>query len=285
MIKVLKPGLLTSIQDAGRKGFRNLGVPMSGVMDSISANMANALLNNNLDCSLIEITQIGPTLEFLEATTIAISGAEINAKINILPILNNKPYSIKKGDVLSFENSKKGIRCYLAVSGGFQTEKIMKSQSFCKGITSKIRFIKNDLIKFTKNTSNQDSSLGLINNKFSFFETNNIDVYSGPEFNLFTKEEQKILLLTKYSISNINNRMGYRLNEIVLKHDTSMITSPVIPGTVQLTPEGKLIILMKDAQTTGGYPRVFQLSKMSIAILAQKCTGDIIEFKHVKYNN
>jgi allophanate hydrolase subunit 2 len=81
------------------------------------------------------------------------------------------------------------------------------------------------------------------------------------------------------SISNKINRMGYRLEEVKVSHNKSIITSPVIPGTVQLTPSGQLIILMKDAPTTGGYPRVFQLTEKSIAIIAQKKTGDTFSFK------
>ena len=116
----------------------------------------------------------------------------------------------------------------------------------------------------------------MINNKIQFFETTEIDVFKGPEFELFTAKELEKLLSNVHTISNKSNRMGYRMEETMVLHNKSMITSPVLPGTVQLTPSGQLIILMKDAQTTGGYPRVFQLTEKSIAIMAQKKAGDII---------
>jgi biotin-dependent carboxylase-like uncharacterized protein len=281
MIKVLKSGMLTSVQDTGRVGYRNIGVPLSGSMDSISAGIANGLLNNDKNDAVLEITMLGPILEFLKSAKIAISGAELSAKINNTSILNNKVYYLKKGDILSFGAITKGVRCYLAVEGGFKTEKILKSRSFYTGITSQEKLNKNDKIPFKSKSKNTKDFKGLLKNKVHFFETNELEVYKGPEFNLFTKVEQKQLTLNKFTVSNQSSRMGYRLEEIVIEHTKSIITSPVIPGTVQLTPEGKLIVLMKDAQTTGGYPRVLQLSEKSIAILAQKKVGDKISFKIV----
>ena len=280
MIKVLKSGLYTSIQDTGRVGFRNLGVPLSGAMDSISAGFANALLNNKKNDAVLEITMLGPKLEFFKTTQIAISGAEISPKINNISILNNKVYTINSGDVLSFGKLIKGVRAYLAVKGGFKTEIVLKSRSFYDGITSKDIFKENDFINIDKwNPNKINTTGGLLKNKIQFFETSIIEVYKGPELELFDKKQQELLLVSNFTIGNTSNRMGYRLEEIVLKHSKSMITSPVLPGTVQLTPEGKLIVLMKDAQTTGGYPRVFQLTEKSIAILAQKATRSIFNFK------
>lgn len=279
MIKVIKSGMLTSVQDTGRVGFRNIGVPLSGSMDTISAGIANGLLNNDKDAAVLEITMLGPKLEFLKATKIAISGAELSAKINDTSILNNKAYLLKKGDMLSFGDLLNGIRCYLAVEGGFNTEKVLNSRSFYVGITSKEKLIVNDLIPFNPKKAINNNFSGRLKNTILFFETNILEVYKGPEFDLFTPNEQKLLISNKFTVSNQSNRMGYRLEESILKHSKTIITSPVIPGTVQLTPEGKLIVLMKDAQTTGGYPRVLQLSEKSIAILTQKKTGDKISFK------
>ncbi|SNR34409.1 5-oxoprolinase subunit C family protein [Lutibacter flavus] len=279
MIKVLKTGMLTTVQDIGRVGYRNIGVPLSGSMDSISAGIANGLLNNHKNDAVLEITMLGPKLAFLKAAKIAISGAELSAKINNTSIINNKVYFLKKGDVLSFGAAIKGIRCYLAVEGGFQTEKILKSRSFYAGITSQEKLNENDTIPFNSQLENTNNFKGLLKNKVHFFETNELEVYKGPEYDLFTPNEKKLLISNKFTVSKDSNRMGYRLEETVIEHTKSIITSPVIPGTVQLTPEGKLIILMKDAQTTGGYPRVLQLSEKSIAILAQKNAKDKISFK------
>lgn len=282
MVKVLHPGLYTSIQDMGRFGYRNLGVPMSGIMDSISAGFANALLNNHKNDAVMEITMIGPKLVFMASTNLVITGAEMSAELNNNPILNYKPYPVKNGDILTFGKLKNGIRSYLAVSGGFQSEIILKSRSFYAGITSQGLLKKNDLISFKHqeiNKTNNQQPKGTINTKIPFYDTNIIEVFKGPEFELFSSEEQKKLLSVIYTVSNDNNRMGYRMEEEAVKHNKSIITSPVLPGTVQLLPSGKLIILMKDAQTTGGYPRVFQLNEKSIAILAQKRAGEVIKLK------
>ena len=279
MLKILQPGLYTSIQDMGRFGYRNIGVPMSGCMDSISAGFANALLNNDNNDAVMEITMVGPKLSFMASTNIVITGAEMGAELNNNPILNYKVYPVQNGDILSFGKLKKGIRCYLAVSGGFQSEIILKSRSFYGGITSQGLLKKNDLLSFEHHKINNKYPKGSINTKIPFYDTNIIEVFKGPELELFSSLEQSKILSTIFTVSNDNNRMGYRMEEEVVKHVKSIITSPVLPGTVQLLPSGKLIILMKDGQTTGGYPRVFQLTEKSIAILAQKKARDTIKFK------
>ena len=279
MLKVLQPGLHTSIQDIGRFGFRNIGVPSSGVMDSISAGFANALLNNSTNSAVLEITMHGPKLEFTTPTTIVISGAEISAKLNNKAISNYKLYSVKSGAILSFGKLQKGLHCYLAVRGGFQTKEVLKSRSFYKGITAQGLLKKQDVIPYNKEISVAKAGNSVINSKKQFFETAILKVYKGPEFEVFTKNEQKLVLSSVHTVSNQINRMGYRLKETLIPHHKTIITSPVLPGTVQLTPTGQLIVLMKDAQTTGGYPRIFQLTDKSIAVLAQKKEGDLFKFE------
>lgn len=283
MIKVLRPGLHTSIQDLGRLGYRNYGVPLGGAMDFISASFANALLNNDKNEAVLEITMHGPKLEFLAETVIVITGAEMSPKINDKLINNNKLYIVKKRDILSFGKLLKGSRCYLGVKGGFQTESFLNSKSFYEGVTPAGAFFKNDLISIKPYIPKRNLSKGIINAKNQFYESSVIEVYEGPDLKMFSISEQEKLFATSFSISNKSNRMGYRLNETVISNNKSIITSPVMPGTVQLIPTGKLIVLMKDAQTTGGYPRVLQLSEKSIAILAQKNTGDKFIFKLISY--
>lgn len=278
MIKVLKAGLHSSIQDKGRIGYRNFGVPLSGCMDVISAEFGNALLNNPKNAAVLEITLQGPELLFSSTTNLVITGAEISPKINNITISNYKIYQVKNGDILSFGKLIKGVRAYLAISGGFQSETVLNSKSFYNEITRSAVLQKNDEIETGIFKVLKYSSIGVVNNKIQFYETNQIEVFKGPEFELFSTQEQQIIFATLFKVSTQNNRMGYRLEETVVKHSKSIITSPVLPGTVQLTPSGQLIVLMKDAQTTGGYPRIFQLSDKSIAILAQKKAGDFVQF-------
>ena len=278
MINVLHPGMYSTIQDMGRIGYRKYGVPVSGAMDSISANYTNALLNNQRNDAVMEITMIGPKLKFKATTDIVISGAEMSAKINNVPILNYKVYAINENDILSFGKLIKGVRCYLGVKNGFQTTSVLKSRSFYSNITAEMIIKKDDIIPFKHQKSKTTANKGLIKPNTHFFDTDQLHVYKGPDFELFTLNEQCKLLSTLNTVTPNNNRMGYRFKENMVKHSISMLTSPVIPGTVQLMPSGNLIVLMKDAQTTGGYPRVFQLTEKSIAILAQKKANDKVRF-------
>ena len=281
MIEVLKPGIYSTIQDRGRFGFRNQGVPVSGFMDAISAGFANALLNNDSNAAMLEITLAGPKLLFKNSTRIALTGAVMSPRINDDPISNYKVYSVLAGDVVSFGELKKGLRCYLAVQGGIDTRVVLNSKSFYEDITDQKCLKKDDLIPFHLVTGEIESNVATIKNKKQFYETDQLDVYEGPDLRLFSVTDKNEIINKKYSISKDNNRMGYQLEEQSLVHDKNIITGPVLPGTVQLTPSGKLIILLKDAQTTGGYPRVLQLSEKSISILSQKNVGDKINFNLV----
>ena len=280
MIQVISTGLHSSIQDLGRFGYRNQGVPNGGVMDTISANFANSLLDNDLDNAVLEMTIIGPKLLFKLDTTIAITGADISPKINNTRILNYKLVEVKKGDVLSFGKLVKGTRSYLAIKGGIQSEFKLKSRSQFNNITLNNKLNKNDEIEIKRSPSNFIiEKKGKIKSEFQFFETNEIEVFLGPEFELLSKMDQDKLLSTEFTISNNSNRMGYQMEEYVSGHSISMITSPVLPGTVQLLPSGKIIVLMRDAQTTGGYPRIFQLTERALCIMAQKKVGDPFKLK------
>lgn len=279
MIKVLRQGFYTTVQDLGRFGFRNQGIPTSGGMDLISANLANSLLGNSMSNAFLEMTLNGPKLLFSVNTCIAITGANMSPKINDEPIDNNKQYAILKGDILSFGELINGTRCYLAVKRGIDSEIVLKSRSQFHNITTNNKLIKNDLLKIYATSNEIKTLLSKDQNKQPFFKTDVIEVLPGPEFKLFTKNEMDKILNQKFTISNENNRMGYQMDEKIVSHNISITTSPVIPGTVQLLPSGKIVILMKDAQTTGGYPRIFQLTSYSIAVLAQKQAKDTIHLK------
>lgn len=279
MIKVLKPGLYTSIQDFGRMGFQHYGVPCSGVMDKKAASMANLLLGNHIDDAVLEITMIGPVLQFAADTCIVISGAELKAKLNSSSIKLNKVIRVKANDVISFGKRVEGARSYLAVYGGFNTETVMNSKSMYQNVTSRFVVHKNDKLPIAKFLKVREEHYASIRFGSAYIRSNDIEVFRGPEFELLTQEQQEALFVKAYAISKHNNRMAYQLNERLENDLKPIITSPVLPGTVQLTPSGKLIILMRDCQTTGGYPRVLQLSEDAIHTLAQKFTGQTIQFK------
>lgn len=279
MLVVLKAGLYTSIQDLGRIGFRNYGVPVSGVMDTYHSKLANHILGNDVYDAVLEITLQGPSLHFHESTQIAITGADLSPKLNNKPVKLNSRITIAKGDVLEFGTRTYGVRTYLAVKNGFQTGKVLKSYSFYEGITEKSRIEKGDLLNYASFHEQAASHVTIAQRK-TVFTNKEINVYKGPEFDLLSDKQQKMLLKSTFSIG-LNNRMAYQLNELLQNDLPSIITSSVLPGTVQLTPSGKLIVLMKDCQTTGGYPRILQLDEIGMCILAQKYTGETIKFKMI----
>ncbi|MCF7567961.1 biotin-dependent carboxyltransferase family protein [Sabulilitoribacter arenilitoris] len=282
MVKVIKSGFYSTIQDFGRIGYQHLGVPYSGVLDCYSASIANAILGNNKGAAVMEMTMVGVTLQFDCNTNICITGADMSPKINSNAIRLYKAIAIKAGDVLSFGKVNYGFRSYLAVSEGFKTEVVMKSRSMYKGVTNKFVLKENDELSISNAFFNNKKN-AIIKVDRNYFTSKIIEVFKGPEFACLSKEQQKMMFSKIFTISKENNRMAYQLKESLANNLKPIITSSVLPGTVQLTPSGKLIILMKDCQTTGGYPRVLQLKESSVGILSQKFTGQSISFKLLEY--
>jgi biotin-dependent carboxylase-like uncharacterized protein len=278
-IEVLHPGLFCTIQDTGRKGFLKYGVPMSGAMDLYAAKIANLILRNPPESAILEITQMGPKLRFSDPVKISICGAFLSPKINNLPIENNSVYRIEAGDELSFGKRQFGCRTYLAISGGFKTRKVLKSRSWFEGVTDNFKLNKSMKLPYESIDESKINLNAALKINSDYMLTSEIDVYPGPEFELLSETEQEILRSQSFSIDKNNNRMAIQLVEVLENNLKPIITGPVLPGTVQLTPSGKLIVLMRDCQTTGGYPRVMQLSETGMNKIAQKIIGDSLNFE------
>lgn len=278
-VEVVSPGLYSSIQDLGRFGARKYGVPVSGAMDGQGAALANHLLNNAPGAALLEITMMGPKLFFTAPAQIAIAGADISPQLDGLPLALNKVHSVGTGALLSFGALRLGLRCYLAVKGGFQTEKVMGSRSYFAPVTRAGTLGKGDKLPFTV-YNRQENLFTTVGINPLHFSASGLPCTRGPEFDWLSPGERDLVFNTALSIGKDNNRMGYRLEGHAFQYPNgySMLTSCVLPGTVQLTPSGGLIVLMKDCQTTGGYPRVLQLSPEGINRLAQKKAADIVTF-------
>ena len=277
MVEVLDSGYHITIQDRGRSGFSKYGVPLSGSMDYISSNNANSIIGNSIDEPVFEIAMMGGKFLFTEEVGICISGAVFEVKLNNNSIVNNTIIRVQKGDILNFGKALKGFRVYLAISGGFSVNSILNSSSFYENLTPNITVEKGDKFNFLK--KNNLDFAALMDTESIFNST--IEVTPGPEFNLINNKDIQ-LLNEEYFIVSSNNRMGYFFENLLSPNNFSIITSPVIPGTIQLTPSGKMIALMKDGQVSGGYPRILQMNDLSISILSQKKQGDKIKFKIVE---
>jgi|TARA_B110000914_G_scaffold120067_1_gene104832 biotin-dependent carboxylase-like uncharacterized protein len=282
MIKVIKSGLYSTIQDLGRFGFENYGVPISGSMDQFSSIISNKLLGNNDNDAVMEITMTGPVLKFLEKTKISITGADISPSINDNPVKLNIVHNINKGDFLSFGKLKYGIRSYLSVIGGFLTKEVMGSKSMYPNVTKSFRITNGEYLKIKSlNKINTDSKITHLD-YLEHFKSNKIKVYKGPEFDRLSNNQKNDIFKKQFTISNDNNRMAFQLNESFKNQLKPIITSLVMQGTVQLTTSGKLIILMRDNQTCGGYPRVLQLNESAINKLSQKYMNNEIKFELIE---
>lgn len=277
MLKVLKSGFYTTLQDEGRFGYRDKGVPVSGVMDVNAVRNANRLLENDNNAAVLEITMTGPTLQFDKETYIVLAGAEMSATLNNAPISNYKIQKVDAGDILSYGRLLKGFRGYLAVKGGFKSTEVLGSQSQYYPITDS-GYLKDNAELAYKGFASFKPKISELKTASPLDEVV-LEVSKGPEYKMLNDEQLESLFFKEFSIAKENNRMGYQFNEKIKGHKKSMLTSATLPGTVQLTPSGKLIVLMKDGQTTGGYPRIVQLNDEAISILAQKKSGDIVSFK------
>jgi len=216
---------------------------------------------------------MGPELLFHKPTAIAIAGAVIQPFINGEPSFINKVLKIHAGDSLTFGKIVKGARFYIAVRGGFLGDQIMNSQSTC--ITSSILSLltKRDRITYADYDGYFEQPPLFLRN----VGKKTIELQKGPEYQMLedTTPNLKQLFQALFTVMPESNRMAYRVrHDVDLKHKISIISSATMPGTVQLTPGGDLIFLMKDAQTTGGYPRVFQLTEQGICDLAQMKPGE-----------
>ncbi|WP_299248512.1 biotin-dependent carboxyltransferase family protein [uncultured Aquimarina sp.] len=277
-LEIISSGLYTTIQDNGRFGFSKFGVPKSGAMDLQSFFLANAILNNDKNCAVIEWTIIPPVLKFHKSTVVTITGAVCIPYLNDMKRKMNCQLQVCEGDVLRLKNVTKGVYGFVGIKFGFQSEEVFNSRSQYKMITTSSILQKSDVVSYKKfvDFSASNSSIHI---PVFWYESKLIPVFKGPDFDLLSSSQKVDLLHMDFTISKDRNRMAIPLDELLENNLNFMLTSPVLPGTVQLTPSGKLIVLMRDCQTTGGYPRVLQLTKDAINRIAQKRIGEQIRFE------
>lgn len=276
MMRITKPGFMTSVQDLGRIGYRHFGVPVSGACDSIAAKRVNALLENASSDAVLECTMIGPEISFEAATFLAISGADMQASLDGVQLEMNKVYAVNEGSTLSCGNIGKGLRAYIGIRGGIDAPEVLGSRSFYFPVTEKGQLAKGDGLAFEPSTQFEPKVLKISSS--DLYRETDLTAYPGPEFGILSETSRKQLLGSPFTISKDFDRMACRLTETLDPHNHKLITSATLPGSVQYTPAGQLMVLERDGQTTGGYPRILQLDERSLCILAQKRAGDTIRF-------
>ena len=287
MIKVLHPGIFTTIQDLGRQCVQAYGVPLAGAMDEYSCKIANLLAGNDEDTPLLELTMFGGSYEFLEDTLIAIAGAPMDAQLDSKPLANWASHIVKKGEQLSFSFATMGCRAYMAIAGGLAVEKIMGSasthtRSKMGGLTGRV-LQKGDILPINKPCVFQERSLPEIF-QIDFYKSPVIRILPGPQHDFFVDDVFDELQKSTYDIQSDSDRMGYRLLGTPLKHKKSadIISDALFKGAVQVPGDGQPIIMLADCQTTGGYTKLCFVITPDLDLLAQCKPGDKVKFLVVK---
>jgi antagonist of KipI len=302
MLEVLQPGLFTTVQDGGRSGYRKYGVGGSGAMDAVSYQVANILVQNPLGAAALEVTLVGPTLRCTKDVVVAICGADFHPTVNGAPVPMWRPLFIRKDAVLALRQAVQGCRAYIAVAGGIDVPCTMESRSTYVpaglGGWKGRALVQGDVLPVGEVSSHpniggwcarQDGAChwprwGVSPRIWSeLLARSRIRALPGTHFAKLSRAAQTAVWSASFRVTPKADRMGMRLDgpSLPISMDRELVSAGVMPGTVQLPPGGQPMILMADAQTTGGYPRILHVATADLPKLAQKRPGDVIQFEEV----
>jgi antagonist of KipI len=285
-LKVLLPGALTTVQDLGRVGFQRLGIAESGSMDTFSAVLANRLLNNPDTAAVLEITLVGPRLQFLTSTWCSLTGADISPRLDGSPLEIGAGFPVKEGQILSFGQCRKGLRAYLAVRHGLDVPLILGSRSTYLyagfGGYRGRALAKGDILKAMKSEDTQQCTCDRMAEAFHLPEDGlrEIRVVIGPHEDRFTVQGLETFQRGIYEVTPDSNRMGYRLEGPRIEHlDSPVVVSEATPmGAVQIPGQGKPVILLRERGTTGGYTKIACVIRCDVDLLSQMPAGGRLRF-------
>ncbi len=275
-LKFLKAGLLTLVVDSSKLGYQKYGVPTGGAMDTVSAEKANWLVGNEMNTPVLEINMVGPQILFEDDCQIAITGADISPVINGASIKMYETLTLRKGSILQFGRLNSGSRAYLAIKGNWSVPDWLDANS-AKNISTLESLHKIEIQHGELFISNRKTSKPIIPKGQA-----TVKVMNGPEFNLLPNEVRYNLLNSTFKLLPASNRMGYRLTPKLPEIGMSIISSGVVPGTLQITEKGYPILLLQDGPATGGYVRALQVISEDMCKLGQLKAGDILNFKLTK---
>lgn len=302
-----KPGIQASIQDGGRFGYQHWGVPVGGAMDIHSMQAANRLCGNEPNTPVIECTLHGTSIEFQYSHRFAITGGGAIATLNKKSIPFDQPIVAAAGDLLQLHPSPHGCRSYLAIENGFDIETELNSCSTYSpaslgGISG--NYLKSGDIIPIRARKKESKDLAALGGNDDSSRTNNeknshpllknaldnpaltrqevtIQCHQGPEWDWFKDQAKQHFVSQQWMVGANSNRMGYSLigPALEISKDQELVSTPVTFGIVQVTSAGQPIVLMADAQTTGGYPRIARIALSDLSVLAQCRPGIKINFQ------
>ena len=305
-ITVLRPGLSTTIQDTGRWGYQDRGVPVAGPMDVVSHRVANALVGNSRDAATLEATVIGPELRFEQATVVAVTGADLSASIDDATLPLNTPRSCAAGAVLRFGERRAGARGYIACDGGIAVPSVLGSRS--THVLSGLGGVDGRALAAGDRVPLGDSRTQRVRAARDLPEVHaardlpdemrrgpyrsaegagaRLRVMRGPQDGSFDDAAFEILQRARFTISPQSDRMGYRLKGAPIHRKASrfepaaeMISDATFAGGLQVPRSGDPILLMADRQTTGGYPQIATVITADLPVAGQLAPGDWVEFE------
>lgn len=288
--EVLEPGILTTVQDLGRYGFSQFGVPPSGALDTFSLRVGNLLVGNREGEACLEITLMGLKIKVLKEGVIAITGGDLSPTLNEEPLEMWRIHLLVEGDVITFKKVQAGCRAYLAVSGGFVVPKIMGSSStYLSGNFGGLegRKLRRGDILYTLDISPSLNKLGL---RFpsdwipSLEKEVLLRVIPGPQDHHFTEKGSQTFCSSSYQVTPQCDRMGVRLEgpKIERRSDVeeSIISEGLISGAIQVPGDGKPIIILTEL-VTGGYTKIATIISTDLSKVAQLKPGDQVRFKPI----
>lgn len=282
--KVIDPGFMASIQDLGRLGYQHLGITTGGPLDEFSFTWANRLLGNSANCAALEVTFGGLRLEAQADTSIAITGADLGVTLNKRPLELWCTHAIREGDYLEFAQPISGLRAYLSVIGGFQTPLTLGSRSTVLreqlgGLDGKgAKLSVGDQLpciatteRFFRRTPDEDIP--------DYTADLELGLIPGYQYALFPHHQRRRFFSHTYQVSQNIDRMGYRLSGASIdSQQKGIISEGISLGAIQIPADGQPIVLMRDRQTIGGYPKMGNLSALDVGQLAQRGPGAAIRF-------
>jgi antagonist of KipI len=283
MLRVRRPGALTTVQDLGRAGLGRMGVSPSGAMDPLSLRVANSLVGNAPGAAALELTGPGVELLFEEAAWIALAGADLAAKAGPRPIAPWQAHRIEAGEVLAFGGRTRGARAYVAVSGGLRVPSVMGSASTDLdarlGGLAGAPLRRGDAIPLGAGAPPPPRSVGpgILRFYANAFELAVVVADDAPE------DAVRVLLGNTYRVSSRSSRMGFRLEgaPVPVTAAAEAISEAIAPGALQVTADGQPILLMADRQTVGGYPVLAHLARAHVPKAAQLFPGDEIRLRPI----
>ena len=288
IMKIIKSGLFTTVQDMGRIGFQRYGIPVAGAMDDFSFRVANILVGNDENAAALETTFMGPNIQIDFDGFIAITGANMEPKLNDNNIKMWRSIDVHKGDNITLSGASQGFRSYIAFSGGLNVTQILNSKStYVRGSLGGYngrKLMEGDEIPVDSSNSKAEPGKYISPGYIPRYNKENlIRVILGPQDDHFSPETIDTFLNSSYKITSEADRMGYRLEGPALNHikGPDIISDGIVFGSVQVPGHGSPIIMMADRQTTGGYTKIATVIWADLPLLAQMGPGDTIHFQKV----